>query len=77
MKKLPLWQWGLICIGGGVGAAIFSGLLGTPAGNSAEAQGEALGRGIAVALFWIVGIVLIGIHFVRNARARKNSQDKP
>ena len=64
LKKLALWQWGLILIGAGVVANVAMGLQASP-GDSAAARGQAVGRGIGTLLFVLAGVVLIVIHFVR------------
>jgi hypothetical protein len=70
MKRLPLWQWGGICIFAGV----FSNLLMTlmiQAGNMRRAEERAaqLGGACAGGLFIVLGIVLIVWHFVRRKRS--------
>ena len=51
---------GFLCILGGAAAQV----LGPPAAN----QSEALGKGTATLLFFIAGVVLIVMHFVRSKR---------
>ena len=67
LKKVALWQWGVIVICAGVAANVFGSLRASP-GGSAAARGEALGRGVATLLFVIAGVVLIILHFVRRSR---------
>ncbi len=67
LKKVALWQWGLIVIVAGIAANVVMSLQATP-GNSAEARGQAVGRAAAAALFVIIGVVLIILHFVRRKR---------
>jgi hypothetical protein len=67
LKKIALWQWGLILIGAGVAANLVSGL-GPPAGGAAAARGQALGRGVATLCFVVAGVVLIVLHFVRRKK---------
>lgn len=69
LRKFTLLHWGGICMF----ASGFTGVIMTmqPAKNRAEL----LGRGIGVALGWVVGIVLVILHFVR--RGRSKTIDKP
>ncbi len=67
LKSIALWQWGLIIIGAGILSYLVTSLQASP-GNSAEAQGQALGRAMASLFFLVVGIVLIIVHFVRGKR---------
>ena len=67
LKKVTLWQWGLIVICAGVAANLFAGLQASP-GGSAAARGEAFGRGAATLVFVIAGVVLIVLHFVCRQR---------
>ncbi len=67
LQVFALWQWGLLCIVAGPSASIFMGIMG-PSGNTAEARGAALGRGLAAVVFIIVGIVLILVHSLRSKR---------
>ena len=43
------------------------GLLATP-GNTAQARGEVIGRGLVALLFVIAGVLLMIMHFVRGER---------
>lgn len=67
LKRLALWQWGLITIFAGVLANVVMSFQ-APSGGSAAARGAALGRGVATMLFVIAGVVLIVMHFVRSKR---------
>lgn len=60
MKKQPLWFWGFLCILGGSMTGLINQAM--PA-LKPKNQAEALGQGVAVALFWMIGLVLIGLHF--------------
>jgi hypothetical protein len=69
MKKLPLWQWGVICLF----AAAFSSMspvLMAQGGKLSRAQERAaqMGAACAGALIALVGIVLIILHFVKRRR---------
>jgi hypothetical protein len=59
-RKISLWQWGLICIGGAMTSGALMNAQGPP-----KNRAEAAGRGAAVLLFVVVGSVLIVVHFVR------------
>lgn len=66
MKRLPLWQWGLIFIF----ASLFVGLASTMAIDEADMRrtqerAARLGSACGSGLFMIAGIVLIVLHFVR------------
>lgn len=67
LKKVPLWQWGLLLIIAGLLANVAMGLQ-PVAGDSAAARGQAFGRGIATLLFVVAGFVMIVVHFVRPKR---------
>jgi len=67
LKKVAMWQWGLIVIFAGVASNLLMGLQAST-GGSAAARGQALGRGAATMLFVIAGVVLIIMHFVRRKR---------
>jgi hypothetical protein len=67
LKKITLWQWGLIVIFAGILSNLLMGLQAS-AGRSATARARAFGRAAATGLFVIVGIVLIIMHFVRRSR---------
>jgi len=66
MKQLPLWQWGMLFIFGGVFANL-AGSLVIQAGNMRRAEERAaqLGSTCAGGLLCLVGIGLIITHFVR------------
>jgi uncharacterized membrane protein len=64
LKRMALWQWGLISIFAALVANVLTGLQHTTGGSAAE-RGRALGRGVATMLFVIAGVVLIVMHFVR------------
>lgn len=68
LKKVALWQWGLITIVAGVFANLVMALQGSATGGSAAARGEALGRGVATLLFVGTGVVLIIVDIVRRRR---------
>lgn len=67
LKAWPLWQWGLLVIFAGLVGSVLQAQL-APAANPAAERAAALGRGVAALLFIIIGIVLIGMHFVRRGR---------
>lgn len=60
IRKITLWQWGLICIVGGMAPGAFTTVQGPP-----KNRAEAAGRASAVLLFVVIGLVLIVVHFVR------------
>ncbi len=70
MRQFTLLHWGGLCMF----ASGFTGLIMTmqPAKNRAEL----LGRGIGVALGWVVGIVLVILHFVRRSRGKKTEKPR-
>lgn len=71
LSKFTLAHWGGLCMfGGGM-----AGVIGTmqPAKNRAEL----LGRGVAVAIFWVIGLVLVVLHFVRRGRKKTEKKRKP
>ncbi len=70
---IALWQIGLLLIVAGVAANVVMDVIGSsaPAG-SAQARGEAFGRGLVTLLFGIAGVVLIVVHFVRLAQRGAN-----
>ncbi len=68
LKKVALWQWGLIVILAGLLSNVLMGSLGPSGGSTAEQQGAMWGRICASVFFVLVGIVLIVMHFVRNLR---------
>ena len=67
LKKVALWQWGLIVICAGVAGGAFASLSASP-GRSAADRGAALGRGVATLVFILAGVALIIMHFVRRRR---------
>lgn len=70
-RRLALWQLGLLMIVAALVSNVVSPLVMTalpPPSNQAEAMGRAFGRGLAVFLCVITGVVLIIVHFVRRAR---------
>ena len=71
LRKIPLWQWGLIVLAGAMLTQAAS-LAQPPARNAAEAAG----RGAAILLFVVVGVVLIVLHFVLPQRGAKAPVDK-
>lgn len=68
LKKLPLWQWGLIVIVSGLVAGVVMGEMGPSGGSSAARRGAAIGRGVAMAFFVLIGVGLIIAHFVRGRK---------
>jgi hypothetical protein len=77
LKQLPLWQWGLFCILGGLFANVLPALTGKPADLSTpEGRGAAAGRAAAGLVFLIVGVVLIVMSFTRKA-VRKGKYTRP
>ena len=68
LQKFSLAHWGLFCIFGGTMAGTLSMI--QPGKN----PGEQAGRSAAVLLFWIIGVVLIVIHFVRRGRSSKETK---
>ena len=68
LRKITLVQWGAFCMFSG-GFAGVAGML-QPAKN----QAELLGRGVAVMLFWVAGIVLVILHFVRRGRNKQTNK---
>ena len=68
LKKVALWQWGLIVIMAGVMSNLLMRMQ-TPSGGASAQRAVALGRGVATLLFVIVGLVLIVLHFVRRKRS--------
>ena len=69
MKRLPLWQWGAICIF----VSLFTNMstvLMIQSSNMRRAEERAaqLGSACAGGLIMIVGIVLVVMHFVRRKR---------
>ena len=77
LRKIPLWQWGLLCLLG----AGFSGLLTTTMMGPPKGRAEAAGRGAASLLFVVAGLVLIVLHFVwpkkGKAKAGQRRKVKP
>lgn len=67
LKKVALWQWGLITIVAGVFANMVMSFQ-APTGGSAAARGQAAGRGIATLLFVLIGIALIVVDVIRRRR---------
>ena len=70
MKKLPLWQWGSICIFSALFVSMSRALM-SQSSNMTRAQERAsqIGTASASLLFVFVGIVLIVMHFVRRPKA--------
>ncbi len=73
MKKLPLWQWGLLCIVGGLAAgALMAFLPGRQVPTDrAEATAQAVGQVCAQLFFVVVGVALIVVDVVRRKRRRR------
>lgn len=69
LKKVTLWQWGVIVISAGVFANATMMVLESPAASEAQRRGELLGRGVATLLFIALGIGLIVAHFVRKKKS--------
>ncbi len=67
LKKIKLWQAGLLVIWAALMVAMLNVLRG-PLGNSAEERAQELGRWAPVPLFILVGIGLIIAHFVRRSK---------
>lgn len=67
LKKVTLWQWGIIVIAAGLFANV-SMMMESSATSNAERRGELLGMATASALFICVGIGLIVAHFVRKKK---------
>jgi hypothetical protein len=67
LKKIALWQWGLIVVMAGVMSNLLMRMQ-PPSGNAAAQRAVVLGRGVATLLFLVVGLVLIVLHFVRRNR---------
>lgn len=67
MKKMPLWQWGLLCIVSALAAqAVTTAFRGPRRGPiSMNQQAQEFGQAVGVGLIVVVGIVLIIVHFVR------------
>lgn len=68
LKKVALWQWGLITIFAAIFANQFLSTFFEITGSSAGARGQAFGRGIATVGGVIVGIMLIVVDVVRRRR---------
>lgn len=68
LKKIPLWQWGLIVIFAGVMSNLVMGMMPPSGGTSAARRGQEMGRAVASLFFILVGVVLIVMHFVRKKR---------
>lgn len=68
LKKVTLWQWGIIVISAGVFANVSMMMMESPAASEAQRRAQLLGRGIATLLFICIGIGLIVAHFVRKKK---------
>ncbi len=68
LKKIALWQWGLIVIFAGIFSSMLSGTIAPTGGSSAAERGALVGRALAFLTFVLVGVVLIALHFVRRMR---------
>lgn len=67
----PLAMWGgLLIVAGIVAFQAVAQIMPAPAG-SAEARGQAFGRGLGTVLCVIAGVVMIIMHFVRQGRDRR------
>jgi hypothetical protein len=69
LKKVALWQWGIIVISAGVFANVSMMMMESEAATEAQRRGQALGRGVASLLFIGIGIGLIIAHFVRKKKS--------
>lgn len=69
LKKVTLWQWGIIVISAGVFANVSMMMMELPAASSAQRRAQELGRGVASAFFICIGIGLIIAHFVRKKKS--------
>lgn len=67
LKRIKLWQWGLLMIFGGLVASALTAVQG-PGGTSEVERAQALGRAFGALLPILIGIGLIVAHFVRGAR---------
>ncbi len=67
LKKVALWQWGLITIVAGVFANMVM-TMQAPDGDSAAVRGQVAGRVIATLLFVLIGIALIVVDVIRRRR---------
>jgi hypothetical protein len=65
VSKRPLWFWGLLSMTAGVGSGLFRRPVDV---TTPEGRGEALGAGLAQLAFFIAGVVLIVMHFVRRKK---------
>ena len=65
LKKLALWQWGLIVIFSGLLSNVVMGMQASNASSSAARRGAEMGRGVATLFFIVVGVILIVLHFVK------------
>jgi len=70
MRQITLLHWGAFCMLGG-GFASVIGMM-QPAKNRAEL----LGRGVGVLIFWLAGIALVILHFVRRSRGKKSDKSR-
>ncbi|HUG19169.1 MAG TPA: hypothetical protein VMM56_09345 [Planctomycetaceae bacterium] len=68
LKKMPLWQWGLIVIFAGIMSNLVMGMMPASGGSAIERRSQDVGRGVASLFFILVGVVLIVMHFVRKKR---------
>jgi hypothetical protein len=62
LRRISLAQWGLYCLFG----AVVSGAM--TLGQRPGTRAEAAGRGTAVLIFVLAGVVLIALHFLRRLR---------
>ncbi|MBD3676589.1 MAG: hypothetical protein HUJ26_24015 [Planctomycetaceae bacterium] len=68
LKKIALWQWGLIVIFSAVMSNIIMNFVPMEASSSAERRGQALGRLIVMLLGFFIGSAMIIVHLVRSKR---------
>ena len=77
LKHTPLWQWGLYCIIGGVGANFVLSTMQPLKGiTTAAERGFAFGRGLATFLFVIAGVILIVLHFIKRRPGSRTKTPK-
>lgn len=70
LKRLPLWQWGLITIFGGIVSNLIMAQQAQTGRLNAASRGEALGRGLATVVFVVIGLVMIVHDLSRSKRGK-------
>ncbi|MBC7821668.1 MAG: hypothetical protein IAG10_32685 [Planctomycetaceae bacterium] len=70
MRQITLLQWGAFCMLGGGFAGVMSMM------QPAKDRAELLGRGIGAGIFWVAGIVLVILHFVRRGRGKQTEKPR-